>query len=402
MSNPQPKVTPLHPWHVAAGGKIVDFSGWQMPVNYAGGIIHEHLETRRSAGMFDVSHMGRFAISGPDALKFLRYALTNDAALLAKNTSQYTIIPDEDGCAVDDCYLYRWRADEYLLVVNAANTQKDWSYLQALAGTSDVHITDRTAETVMIAVQGPRSAEMLGGLLSGELPAARRNALSTMQWHGQAVQVGRTGYTGEPVGFEIITGIEEGPELWRALSELGVEPVGLGARDTLRLEAGLPLYGHEFGIGPDGKPIPIFSSSLARFAVKLSPDREHSLGHPALLRQMVRAQGDVDDDPLYRIRPFVLTGKGIARAGTAVLRDGEPVGWVTSGTMVPYWLPPEQRESPRLTETGMRALGLALVDPSVVPGDTLQFVIRGREVEGQAVARNLDTRHPPYAIPVLP
>jgi aminomethyltransferase len=260
--------------HVSLGAKMVEFGGWDMPVQYEAGIVQEHLNTRKQAGLFDVSHMGRFIVSGSDALAFLQHVLTNNAAALEIEESQYTMIPDDSGGAVDDAYLYRFGADEYLLVVNASNRQKDWQHLAGLKENfGRVKIEDRTRELCMLSLQGPKSKEILAAIMNGgRLPEPLRNSLSTVQISGRRVFVARTGYTGEPICFELFMDRNDALMIWDLLIQQGALPVGLGARDTLRLEAGLPLYGHELGLDPADKSIPIFACNLAnlRLLKKLS------------------------------------------------------------------------------------------------------------------------------------
>lgn len=384
------KTTPLIEKHQAADARLVDFSGWNMPVQYPTGILKEHLQTRLTGGLFDVSHMGRFLISGPDKLAFCRYALTNDAALLVPGQSQYTLLAAADGTAVDDAYLYCPSEAEFLLVVNAGNLTKDWRHLQTLGESFDVTLTDISAETAMLAVQGPESAQVISQLFTGPAAPAQRNDVARMTYHGHTAQVSRTGYTGEPIAFEVILPAEAAACLWDDCVRLGMIPVGLGARDTLRLEAALPLYGHEFGTAPDGAPIPIFACPLARFGVKITDDRPAFFGGEALAAQ-------VQSPPDRVIRSFAVTGKGIARAGCEVFHQGQSIGWVTSGTMVPYWKTPGVAEDGHAT----RAIGLALIDRSVSVGNEVEFEVRGKKIPGVIVKTHLNNRRPPFALPVL-
>jgi aminomethyltransferase len=274
---------------LALGAKIVEFAGWEMPIFYPTGIVEEHLATRKGAGLFDVSHMGRFIIRGAGALRFLQHVLTNNAEALdiRETGAQYTMIPNETGGAVDDAYLYRFVEDEYLLVVNGANREKDWNYFQSLLKDfDDVELIDNTKDIVMLAFQGPMTRHVMEDIVeSGPLPEPMRNAVSIVTISGAKVRVARTGYTGEPVCFELFANREDGPMLWDLLVEKGGTPIGLGARDTLRLEAVLPLYGHELGEDPQGKEIPIFSCPLAKFAVSFSPLKGEFLGRQELARQ---------------------------------------------------------------------------------------------------------------------
>ena len=280
--------TPLHAWHEAHGGRMVEFAGWDMPVQYADGVITEHLATRKSGGLFDICHMGRFLVYGPKALDFLDYALTNSARKLTPGLAQYSIISDEDGCPLDDAYLYQRGPEDYLLVVNAANRERDWEWLEKL-NSFGAALEDHSPDMAMIAVQGPKSEELVGSLARGELPAKGRNRAGWVKYQGQDMFLARTGYTGEPVCFELFPPAELTLALWEELVEkgrsLGVAPVGLGARDTLRLEAGLPLYGHEYG-----RELPVMICPTARFGVYLGEDRGDFVGKKALSAQVADLQ----------------------------------------------------------------------------------------------------------------
>jgi len=392
--------------HVGLGAKMVEFGGWLMPLQYESGIVQEHLDTRKKAGLFDVSHMGRFSISGPGALDFLQHVLTNNAAALEIEEGQYTMIPDEDGGAVDDAYLYRFVEDEYLLVVNAANRQKDWKHMQTFTDRfGRVDIADRTMEMAMLSLQGPLAKEILTGIVDGgSLPEPLRNALSTVEINGRRVLVARTGYTGEPICFELFFERRDALQIWDLLLEKGAVPVGLGARDTLRLEAGLPLYGHELGLDPEGRSIPIFACNLARFAVSFAPLKGAFVGRQPLSEQFEAYKKIVDRDyslieRLPRlIQPIELLDKGVARAGSAVYRSAEQAGYVTSGTMVPYW---QSRGAGLATvqseDRKMRAVGLALVDSRLVEGDEIEIDIRGKKARAVIVPYLLRNEAPPYS-----
>jgi aminomethyltransferase len=412
--------TPFFSRHVALGAKMVDFGGWEMPVQYPAGIIAEHLATRRGAGLFDVSHMGRFTLRGPGALPFLQHVLTNNAEALDPLQAQYTIVPTQTGGAVDDAYLYRFREGEYLLVVNAANRIKDWEHFsEHLMGFPDVELTDETGEIAMLALQGRASRDILAGLIeTGALPDPFRNELSIAtlalpdpsgekQLH-VATRIGRTGYTGEPLCFELFVAAEHGPALWDALVGAGAAPVGLGARDTLRLEAGLPLYGHELGFDPSGREIPIMSCPLATFAVSFSPRKGEYIGRPALERQhaaygliLKRDYSLVRDLPKLT-RPVAITGRGIAREGAPVFRGDEQAGWVTSGTMVPYWgVEGEGLCSTTADEHALRSIALAYVDSRIVEDDEVEIDVRGKRVPGVVVPYHLRSDAPPCARAII-
>ena len=395
--------------HLSLGAKMVEFGGWDMPVQYETGIVQEHLNTRKQAGLFDVSHMGRFSIRGADALEFLQHVLTNNAAALEIEESQYTMIPDENGGAVDDAYLYRFVEEEYLLVVNAANREKDWHHLMGFKDKfGRVELADRTRELCMLSLQGPNSKDILSSIVTaGRLPEPLRNSLSTLRINGNQVFVARTGYTGEPICFELFMNHANALVIWDLLIQQGASPVGLGARDTLRLEAGLPLYGHELGLDPAGKPVPIFACNLARFAVSFSPLKGDFVGKQPLTKQFEAFKKIVDRDyelieSLPRlIQPIELQDKGIARAGSTVLHGGKPVGFVTSGTMVPYW----QSEGSGLAtvqsgDRQRRAIGLALVDSNLIEGDEIEIVVRGKNIRAVVVPYLLRNEAPPYCWPI--
>jgi len=416
--------TPFHAQHVAAGARMVDFGGWDMPVQYPTGIIAEHLATRGGAGLFDVSHMGRFVLRGPGSATFLQHVLSNNAEALDLLQAQYTMVPTETGGAVDDAYLYRFTPGEYLLVVNASNRHKDWDHFrERLSRFPDVEMTDETGEIAMVALQGKASRDILGGLLeSGRLPEPLRNELSLatlrMPGDGRLVEarIARTGYTGEPVAFEVFASAHDGPALWDALTGAGAVPVGLGARDTLRLEAGLPLYGHELGVEPEGSEIPIFSCPLATFAVSFSPRKGDFIGRQALERQqkayariLQRDYSLLEDLPRLT-RPVAVTGRGIAREGAAVhaapaaARFGADalLGWVTSGTAVPYWgLEGEGLCSLQTEEHELRSIALASLDSRALEDDEVEVDVRGRRVPGLVVPHHLRSDAPPYARAII-
>ena len=403
--------TVLHENHVALGATMVDFGGWHMPLQYREGIVEEHLATRKGAGLFDVSHMGRFIVRGAGALAFLQHVLSNNAAALDPGFAQYTMIPNDRGGALDDAYLYRFTPDEYLLVVNAANRAADWRYLKDMLpcfpGTELEDVSERMA---MLSLQGPSSRSILQGLIgAGALPEPLKNALATVSIAGKEILVSRTGYTGEPLGFELFLAAADAPRLWDLFLEKGATPVGLGARDTLRLEAGLPLFGHELGKDPAGAEIPIFACPLARFAVSFSPLKGAFVGREALATQFAAYKKIKDEDygsiaDLPRIVvPFALRGKGIARAGFRVFRDGQEAGFVTSGTMVPYWKTEGIGLSTRFTgEREMRAIGLMLADSRLKKDDMVEIEIRGNRCPAVVVPYHLRSDAPPHAMPILP
>ena len=402
--------TVLYDRHVALGATMVDFGGWEMPLEYQTGMIGEHLATRKEAGLFDVSHMGRFVFGGPGAAKFLQHVLTNNAEALEPGESQYTLIADQEGGAVDDAYLYRFEEDEYLLVVNASNREIDWEHLETRKEAfSGVTMADKTEEIAMLSLQGPKSKAILAGIV-GEtaLPEPMRNYLSIAEFNGTRLPVGRTGYTGEPLCFELFVQRDQAVALWDALMEKGAQPVGLGARDTLRLEAALPLYGHELGLDKDGKKIPVFASTLAKFAVSFSPLKGEFIGKRPLKKQFEAFKKIVDRKPGFSsdlprlVMPVLVTGRGIARAGCDVFKKDRNVGYVTSGTMVPYWKFEGEGVKSRVTEEkGRRAICLALLDGDIREGDEVEVDIRGKRVAAIVVPYHLRSEAPPYARPIL-
>ncbi len=402
--------TVFHDRHIALGAKMVEFGGWDMPIQYPTGIVAEHLATRKKAGLFDVSHMGRFILRGDGKLAFLQHVLTNNAAALEVGQAQYTMIPNSSGGAVDDAYLYRFVEDEYLLVVNASNRAKDWDHFQSLlGGFADVKLTDKTNEIAMISLQGPLSKEILLGVIeSGRLPEPKRNELSIVRINGCRVMLARTGYTGEPLGFELFIETAKAPAIWDLLLEKGAAPIGLGARDTLRLEAGLPLYGHELGVDADGREIPIFACPLAKFAVSFSPLKGEFIGRAELQKQFDAFRritfGDTSDvAALPRvIHPLAVAEKAIARAGAKVFVGDRHVGYVTSGTMVPYWrIEGDALESVFTDDSQMRAICLAMLDSNLREGDRVFIEIRGKRVEACIVRCNLRSEAAPYARSML-
>ena len=404
--------TVFHDKHVALGAKMVQFGGWEMPLHYRSGILQEHLATRKTCGLFDVSHMGRLVFHGTRALDFLQHVLTSNAAALSAGEAQYTIIPNRHGGAVDDAYLYRFFEDRYLLVVNAANLRKDREHFDPiLPDFGDVQIVDRTEDLVMISLQGPHSKRLLTGLIdSGNLPEPKRNALSVATIRGARTLIGRTGYTGEPLCFELFVERQDAPAVWDHLAEGGARPVGLGARDTLRLEAGLPLYGHELGLDPRQKEIPVLACPLARFAVSFSPLKGDYVGREALRKQHQALKKILDRDyslmeDLPRIvRPVAASGRAVARAGAKVFSAGgdKHVGYVTSGTAIPYWKAEGRGLASKQTEDReMRSICLALLDSDLKDGDHVAIDIRGRQAEALVVPYHLRSEAPPFSRPIV-
>jgi aminomethyltransferase len=423
------KKTTLWAWHKEHDGQMVAFAGWQMPVAYKTGIVEEHLRTRKYGGLFDVSHMGRFLIYGEGATPFLQHVLTNNVLSLEHGMAQYTLIQDEWGGAIDDAYLYRldegklMAQSRYLLVVNAANKEKDWDwFMEQKKRFRDLIIEDKSEEMSMIALQGPKTKEVLEKILvEGHtvLPDPWRNRLRVCEIEGEQVTVtiSRTGYTGEPICFELFSPSEKIRMIWERILEVGapngIVPVGLGARDTLRLEASLPLYGHELGVDKEGKEIPIFAAPAPGLGVSFSPLKGNFIGRDALRRQFEEMKLRLGGDPLppkekqvvpKRIFPFAVVGsQGIPRQGYEVWAHGKKSGHVTSGTMVPYWIfSGDGILMEPSDDKAMRSIGLAYIDADLKEGEKIEIRQRGKSFEGTIVERHLSLEAPPYARPILP
>ena len=426
------KRTALYDRHMALGARMVEFGGWEMPIQYPTGIIEEHLRTRRRAGLFDVSHMGRFLLRGHGAMALLQKVLTNNAAALVPGRAQYTMIPTPTGGVLDDAYLYCLDAEEYLLVVNASNREKDWDFLHGeKRGIAGLEMDDRSGELAMLSLQGPESRRILLALITEATPSGRstpeqsipepgRNNLCPAVIGGVSLTIARTGYTGDPLGFELFLPQHEAGRFWDRLLALGASPVGLGARDTLRLEAGLPLYGHELGMDPGGREIPIFASPLARFAVSFSALKGDFIGRSPLERQFAafrsivtgRREPEASTMLPQLVRPISLLDQGIARQGAELFvaghsagsgsASGGRVGWITSGTMAPYWVFAGEGVSSSPGErTDKRAIALALVDSWLEARQIVEIDIRGRRSRALVVPYLLRSEAPPYARPIL-
>ncbi|MBX6312600.1 MAG: glycine cleavage system aminomethyltransferase GcvT [Isosphaeraceae bacterium] len=351
--------TPLHDWHQAHGGRLVEFGGWSMPVQYTS-IIEEHQAVRQRVGLFDISHMGRLLFRGTGACAWLESATTNHVARLAENQIQYSLMVNEAGGILDDILVYRLPEGLFAIVCNASNRDKVIGQLERLRDDRDAALIDQTFETAMIAVQGPRALETLGRVFEAESP------LSAVKYYHQVegtilgahAWASRTGYTGED-GFEIIVPRQAAERAWMALldagREFGIAPCGLGARDTLRFEAAMPLYGHELD-----ETINPYAAGLG-WAVKLN--KGDFVGRAAL--EHLKA------NPGKARVGLALEGKRIARQGAIVKRNGQPIGVVTSGTFAP---------------TLSRSLAMALVDPTCsAEGTPLTIDIRGHDEPARVV-----------------
>jgi aminomethyltransferase len=318
------KKTALYSWHEQAGAKIIDFGGFLMPVQYAG-IIAEHRAVREAAGLFDVSHMGNFYVRGGRALEFLQYITTNDLSRIVDGQAQYTLMLYPDGGIVDDLIIYRISADTFFLIVNASNCEKDYEWISGhLHEFEGVTLEDRTADLSLIALQGPKSMDILERVFP-EAGLGRLGSFhfSTLPFEGSEVIVARTGYTGEE-GVEICLPNDKALSLWTALMEAGrqdgIQPIGLGARDTLRLEMGYSLYGHE--IERDVNPL----EARLKWVVKMG--KHNFIGKQACQQ--------VEIDIRRGVVGFSLEGRAIARQGFKVFNsDHQEIGVVCSGTMSP-------------------------------------------------------------------
>ena len=410
------KRTILYQAHLDAGATTVDFGGWDMPIQYPEGIIAEHLYCRRHCGIFDVSHMGRIDVEGPDMAAFLQYVLSSNVLALDLNQAQYCIIPDENGCAVDDAYLYRFEKDRYFLVVNAGNIDKDWAHLKKQAERFDVRLTNVSDQYAAIAVQGPESKKILMTLAGGRQLTAEnvKNALGTLEMEGKPVRIAKTGYTGEPIGYELYCRSADARYFWDRLIALGAKPTGLGARDTTRMEAALPLYGHELGECELGGEIPIYAVPLAKFAVSFAPEKGDFIGREALRKQfeafkkiMNRDYSALADLP-YRIQPVYLEGRGVLRKGFPVYckdawAGGRQIGYVTSGTMIPYYKTTgEGLDTVFTDETGKRSIGLAYMDSRICQDFDIEIDIRGRRQPAKVVGYHIRQDAAPSVRPILP
>ena len=332
--------TPLYERHAELGAKLVPFAGWEMPVQYAG-IREEHVAVRTNAGVFDVSHMGEVETRGPDALEFLQHVLSNDLRRMPEGGAQYSVMCKEDGGVLDDLFTYRLADCEFLTVTNAANHEKDLAWLQEQAGGFDVDVIDTAAKFAMLAVQGPRARSLVHGLTDGNLPS--RFHVCQRSVAGVPVLVCGTGYTGED-GVELLLDPKHAPAVWDAVIEAGAAPVGLGARDTLRMEVCFHLYGND--LSEERGPIEAGLGWCCKEATGF-------IGSEAVAR--ARREGTAE-----KLVPFVIEGQGIARQGNPVIGGGE----VTSGTF-----------SPCLD----RGIGMAYVSRDrAEPGTHFDIDVRGR------------------------
>ncbi|MDR1316910.1 MAG: glycine cleavage system aminomethyltransferase GcvT [Spirochaetales bacterium] len=312
------KHTPLSGWHKIHGGRLVPFAGWEMPLQYASGPVAEHHLVRRGAGLFDVSHMGRFDVSGKRAGEFLDFVLSADISGMEEFQSGYALICREDGGILDDVFVYRQAAERYRVVVNASNAERDLAWFRRHAESFQIEVRDISAQSAMIAFQGPRALDMLSVCIR-DFTAPRRFFWGMYSIAGSECMIARTGYTGED-GVEIITPAGKAVEIWEALLNMGAEPVGLAARDSLRFEAGFPLYGHELF----EEVTPVEAGVL--WACDFS---KNFIGRDAIAAR--KSEGAEK-----KLVTFVMVEKSVAREGYAVMDEaGQIIGGVTSGMLAP-------------------------------------------------------------------
>jgi aminomethyltransferase len=354
------KKTPLNEEHRKLGGRMVDFAGWDMPVQYPAGTIAEHLRTRNAAGLFDVSHMGEIHVDGPDAIKFVNSITTNDVTKLVDGQAHYSALTREDGGVVDDLLIYRFGEERLFLVVNAGTTEKDWLWIESHRGTHDIELRHASAEYCQIAVQGPKALGIVQKLTDTKLDDIKYYHFTTGDVDGVSAIISRTGYTGED-GFEVYAAAEKAPQLWNKLLETGnygaddgILPCGLAARNTLRLESAMSLYGHE--ISDTLNPL---EANLG-WICKLDKD---FIGRGALAK--------LKEDGLKKKLVGFEMSQGIARDEQDVYINGEKVGYVTSGSPAPFL---------------KKNIGLAYVPVEfAVIGQEIAIDVRGRQLPASIV-----------------
>lgn len=361
------KRTELYQWHVDHGGRMVPFAGWEMPVQYSSGPVKEHQFTREAAGLFDIDHMGQIAVRGPEAEVFVNWIVTYDVSKMKLFDAHYALFCYADGGVVDDLFVYRLPDPEFedrhyfFLAINASNRDKDVAWVSAHAMNFDISVKDISDETYMIAFQGPQAPEIMNRLTDVDLTEmARFSAIQDRILEDVPILLGRTGYTGED-GFELFFPAEHALKVWEAIleegKEEGVAPIGLAARDSLRFEPCMPLYGHE--LSPTITPV----EARLTFAVNFNKD---FIGKDALLKQKL-------EKPNRVIVGFELMDRGLARDGYPVLHEGQEVGGVTTGMFSP---------------TTSRYLGMALVPAWLSKiGTELEVQIRNKGIKAKIVKR---------------
>lgn len=321
------KKTPLNEAHRALNGKMVDFGGWDMPVQYAAGVIAEHLRTRTVAGLFDVSHMGEIHVDGREAIPFVNSITTNDVAKLVDGQAQYSALTNENGGVIDDLLVYRFAENKLLLVVNAGTQDSDWEWISSKRGEFDVDLRHASVEYCQIAIQGPKATRILQKLTDTDLSAIKYYHFAMGEVNGVSSIISRTGYTGED-GFEVYADASAAEKLWNKMLETGnfgtedgILPAGLAARNTLRLEAAMSLYGHE--LGEDITPLEAGLGWICKL------NKGEFVGREALQKQK-------EAGLTRKLAGFEMVDKGIGRDGFDVYINGEKVGQVTSGSPAPF------------------------------------------------------------------
>ena len=351
--------TPLYEKHVELGARIVNFAGWALPVQYPTGPLTQHHAVRTAAGLFDIDHMGQFELSGPDAERFLQHVQVWDISSMQPYESHYSLLLYDDGTIVDDIFLYRL-PDHWLVVVNAANREKDLAWLQAQALGYTITLTDRSDDLCMLALQGPQAATILQRLTPDSVEAIAPRKAGELRIEGLSVLVGRTGYTGED-GFELYFPVSASGQIWDALlatgSADGLLPCGLAARDSLRFEACLPLYGHE--ISAQINPL------AARLGWVISWHKPF-IGRDALLKVKL-------EKPSQLLVGFEMIDSAVAREGYAITKEGQVIGQVTTGMKSP---------------TVNKFLGLGYVSASHSRiGSEVEILVRGQPKAARLVKR---------------
>ncbi len=356
------KKTPLNSVHRELGGRMVDFGGWDMPVQYPAGTVEEHLRTRTRAGLFDVSHMGEIEVLGAGAIPFVNSITSNDASKLVDGQAHYSALTTPEGTVIDDLLVYRIAADHLLLVVNAGTTEKDWEWISSHHEGEDVTLRNVSSEYCQIALQGPDALAILQQMTDLSLADIKYYHFSQGSVDGVPAIVSRTGYTGED-GFEVYAAPDKAEQLWNKMLEVGkygttegVLPCGLAARNTLRLEAAMALYGHEID-----EATTLLEANLGWICKFNKGD---FVGREALVKQK-------EEGVRRRLIGFEITERGIARDGQDVIVNGEKVGTVTSGSPAPYL---------------KKNIGMAYVPVELaVEGQAIQIDVRGRLVGAQIV-----------------
>jgi len=357
------KRTPLNAAHRRLGGRMVEFGGWDMPVQYPAGTVNEHLRTRTHAGLFDVSHMGEIDVRGPDAIAFVNRLVSNDASKLIDGQAQYSALTTPQGTVIDDLLVYRIAEDHLLLVVNAGTTDKDWNWIKSHHASENVGLRNASAEYCQLALQGPDAISILQKLTETQLAEIKYYHFVTGTVDGAGAIISRTGYTGED-GFEVYATPDQAERLWYKIldagnfgSDEGVLPCGLAARNTLRLEAGMCLYGHEID-----ENTTLLEANLG-WITKLN--KGDFIGREALAKQK-------EEGLKRKLIGFEVTDRGIARDDQDVLVNGQRVGRVTSGSPAPFL---------------KKNIGMAYVSTEFFTvGTVLEIDVRGRLVGAQVAA----------------